>query len=435
MITMKIKLTQDSAGALAAEFLDGLDSISQNNAGNNVVEVVPKGVLFEQGAILQIAFSTSENTDDVNAESIGFTNMYFCSESGTWKYTIKNPNLLRRRGAWLLDLRIVSDYVETVDDSTGDVTGGYYANVSNLKQKLGFKVNATLGNTETGYPTAGDVYQLYLQALDIIKNQLLPDAIRSKLTPFLIQKTDEDGNVWATIVLGAKNPDGDYLASLQSQTVNLQAWKLDENGEKITTAGIAANGNTGAVEIQGKSVGVKIASDSIYFPLGKSGVLALTGEYDEIIEYLKSALVAKYDKAGGTISGDVAIQGSLSVSGTTTTKDTETVQAESNILVTNKNGVDLIDLGGFAVKTDTINAYGIMYDPVGDGVKIGLGSFDENGKFTFLDGEAQFLATRADEIADGNLVKWDAEKRMFVDSGVSLASKADKTDLPEVLRW
>lgn len=156
---------------------------------------------------------------------------------------------------------------------------------------------------------------------------------------------------------------------------------------------------------------------------------------NEFVKHLKSALVAKYDKAGGTISGDVVIQGNLSVAGKTTTQDMETVQAESNILVTNKNGVDLIDLGGFAIKTDTTNAYGIMYDPVGDGVKIGLGTFDENGKFTFLDGEAQFLATRADEIADGNLVQWDAEKRMFVDSGVSLASKADKTDLPEVLRW
>lgn len=125
----------------------------------------------------------------------------------------------------------------------------------------------------------------------------------------------------------------------------------------------------------------------------------------------------KYDKTGGIIEGNVSIQGNLSVAGTTTTQDTETLCVKDNVVVANSNGVKLIEEGGFAIRTDTTNVYGIMYDPVGDGVKIGLGTFDENGKFIFTGGEAQFLATRADEIADGNLPKWNNEKKRFDDSG------------------
>ena len=136
----------------------------------------------------------------------------------------------------------------------------------------------------------------------------------------------------------------------------------------------------------------------------------------------------KFDKDGGIISGHVAIQGNLSISGTTMIKDTETLQVKDNIVVTNSDGIELIEESGFAIKTDTTNAYGIMYDPVGDGVKIGLGGFDEDGKFTYTEGQAQFLATRADHITDGNIPKWDNEKKQFIDSGVGSDEVVKFTD-------
>lgn len=151
----------------------------------------------------------------------------------------------------------------------------------------------------------------------------------------------------------------------------------------------------------------------------------------------------KYDKTGGEITGevianekatfkkDVAIQGNLSVAGTTTTQDTETLKVQDNVIVANSNGATLIENGGFAVKTNLTNAYGIMYDPVGDGVKIGLGYFDENGKFHYNYGEEQFLATRADEIAGGNIPFWDNEKKRFDDSGLPLSNVAKNSDLQQ----
>lgn len=53
-----------------------------------------------------------------------------------------------------------------------------------------------------------------------------------------------------------------------------------------------------------------------------------------------------------------------------------------------------------------------IYDKTDDTLKIGLGSYekDENGNitnFTFGAGQAQSIATRADDISDGALVAWD----------------------------
>jgi hypothetical protein len=134
----------------------------------------------------------------------------------------------------------------------------------------------------------------------------------------------------------------------------------------------------------------------------------------------------KFDKTGGVIGGDVSIQGNFSVSGTTTTKDTETLRVKDNVIVANADGIPLVDNSGFAIKTNETDAYGIMYDPIGDGVKIGLGGFTEGGKFVYNEGEAQFLATRADNITDGNIPKWDNDKKQFVDSGEKIGDYVKK---------
>ena len=155
----------------------------------------------------------------------------------------------------------------------------------------------------------------------------------------------------------------------------------------------------------------------------------IAGEYEvqdvtarNAISVLEGEIAKKLDTAtGGVIGGNVSIQGNLSVSGTTTTKDTETVQVKENVIVANSDGATLVDDSGFAIKTSKTEAYGIMYSPLeepfGKGVKIGLGSFTEDGKFVFDEGEAQFLATRADTLTDRNIPKWDNEKKQFVDSG------------------
>lgn len=138
-------------------------------------------------------------------------------------------------------------------------------------------------------------------------------------------------------------------------------------------------------------------------------------------DVLQSDVDKKLDKTGGTISGNLSVQGNLNVAGTTVTKDTETLLVKDNIVVTNSDKAELLNLSGLAINKNASQTYGIMYDPTTDSVKLGLGSIDETGKFTFSE-NGNPVAVRADSslLVDGHLIKWDATNNRFVDSGKSV---------------
>lgn len=140
-------------------------------------------------------------------------------------------------------------------------------------------------------------------------------------------------------------------------------------------------------------------------------------------------LEKKYDKTGGAITGDVAIQGNLTVSGTTTTEKEKQLLIEDNVIVTNANKIDLKALlSGLAINKNENAVYGIMYDPTDDTVKFGEGMLDENNKFTFKAGEGLPIAIREDskKFTNAHLVKWDATKNSFVDAGIDVTSLSKK---------
>ena len=149
------------------------------------------------------------------------------------------------------------------------------------------------------------------------------------------------------------------------------------------------------------------------------------GENEVTKDYVDSELEKKYDKTGGAITGDVAIQGNLTVSGTTTTEKEKQLLVEDNVIVTNANKIDLKALlSGLAINKNENVVYGIMYDPTDDTVKFGEGTLDENNKFTFKTGEGLPIAIREDstKFTNAHLVKWDAIKNSFVDAGISATS-------------
>lgn len=135
---------------------------------------------------------------------------------------------------------------------------------------------------------------------------------------------------------------------------------------------------------------------------------------------------SKLDKAGGIVSGNLAVQGNLTVLGTTITTETETLAVRDNIIVTNAAKAPIIYYSGFAINTDETSAYGIMYDPTGDGVKIGLGYLNDAGEFYYFEDQAQFLATRADNLPDMSIPMWEANTNRFVPSGVTPAELVAK---------
>lgn len=135
----------------------------------------------------------------------------------------------------------------------------------------------------------------------------------------------------------------------------------------------------------------------------------------------QSNVDAKLDKTGGTISGDLNITGNLEVAGTTITKDAETLLIKDNVIVTNSDKQTLLTLSGLAINKNSNETYGIVYDPTSDSVKLGLGSLDENNRFTFSE-SGNPVAVRSDSslLVDGHLIKWDSNSYCFVDSEKSV---------------
>ena len=121
----------------------------------------------------------------------------------------------------------------------------------------------------------------------------------------------------------------------------------------------------------------------------------------------------------GDSSGNMVVQGDLTVQGTTITTEAESLIVHDNLIVTNSEGTSLTNLSGLAIKTDADNAYGIVYDPTTQSVKLGEGTISAENELTFNEGEGAAVATRADssELTDGHLLQWDATKNTLVDGG------------------
>lgn len=137
-------------------------------------------------------------------------------------------------------------------------------------------------------------------------------------------------------------------------------------------------------------------------------------------------------KAGGTISGNLAITGDLTVSGTTTAETQEQLLVKANVIATNADKVDLKTLlSGLAINKNPAATYGIMYDPADDTVKFGEGTLSADNKFVFKEGEGHPLAIRADSntFVDAHLIRWDATTNSFVDAGVALADISSATNI------
>ena len=154
--------------------------------------------------------------------------------------------------------------------------------------------------------------------------------------------------------------------------------------------------------------------------LSVGGPLQVNGKLTT--DELESLKDATFDK-------NVIVKGDLKVNGTTTTVDTETLKVKDNIIVTNSDKKELIDLSGIAINTNATDTYGIMYNPTSKTVNLGLGKIDENGKFEYNENEGSPLAIRdnSDNFTKDHLVSWDADKKELVDGGL------DKTNVKNLV--
>ena len=167
----------------------------------------------------------------------------------------------------------------------------------------------------------------------------------------------------------------------------------------------------------------KIVSNNLY--------LSFLNFNQENKKYIKAGLDTKYDKTGGVINGEVLITGDLTVNGTQHINNTENLDVKNAMIYSNSDGATLTSNGGLGIKTNSTDVYGIVYEPVGDSVKLGLGKSDAGGKFTFDANEGNPIAVRDDDnkITNNHLLKWNSTNRKLVDSGKSVDDLSTATNL------
>ena len=157
--------------------------------------------------------------------------------------------------------------------------------------------------------------------------------------------------------------------------------------------------------------GLEAALDSIANKIDKNGDQVITG----------SLTIASGDSG----TGNLIVQGDLTVQGTTTTTETESLIVHDNLIVTNSEGAALTNPSGLAIKIDGTNAYGIVYDPTVDqkGIKLLAGTINEQNELVPSSGEDSLIATRANSttFTEDHIAVWNAEKYRFEDGGKTIA--------------
>lgn len=240
------------------------------------------------------------------------------------------------------------------------------------------------------------------------------------VTPITVTKTDETTQSLSIRAKNGTDPDLTKYPTLGGVNV----FEGTNTFNSLAASNLYVGGNTsieGSHTLAFKHVGkttshsVSLSSEgyakneniSITLP-DASGTLALQENVD-----------SKFDKSGGSIGGDVVITGDLTVNGTQHINNTENLNVENAMIYSNAKGATLATNGGIGIKTNSTDVYGIVYDPTSDSVKLGLGTSNASGVFTFSSGEGSPVAIRDESTAltNDHLLKWDSATNKIKDGG------------------
>ena len=152
---------------------------------------------------------------------------------------------------------------------------------------------------------------------------------------------------------------------------------------------------------------------------GRAKVQSAPIDNDDVVRKLE--LDRKFDKAGGTVTGNMVVGGNFTVQGKTTTVDSETLRVADKLIEVGKgNTAPLTSPAGLITpKYDGTNNGGIVYDHTGTAY-VGDITLDSNGNVDVNNSDLQPIATRNATITNGNLVKWDSTNHKLVDAGRSV---------------
>lgn len=125
----------------------------------------------------------------------------------------------------------------------------------------------------------------------------------------------------------------------------------------------------------------------------------------------------KLDKAGGIITGDLTIGGNVTVNGTTTTVNSNTLTVKDKLIeVAKDNTTTLTSPAGIIVPKYNGIDYGALVIDSDGNAKVGDVKLTAGGDIDVNNSDLQTLATRTN-LVDGNLVQYYGTKQTLVDSG------------------
>lgn len=146
-----------------------------------------------------------------------------------------------------------------------------------------------------------------------------------------------------------------------------------------------------------------------------------------IAEEIAKDLDTKLNTSGGTITGDLIINGDLTIKGTEILENIENLNVKNPMIYANADKATLLDNGGLGINVNSTDTYGIVYNPTTNSVELGLGKADANGKFTFNANEGNPVAIRSNDnkLTDKHLIAWNSTDRKLVDSGKTVDDFVD----------
>ena len=212
-----------------------------------------------------------------------------------------------------------------------------------VENKVANIVVDTQSNGQSSNPVANSLFTAQITALG------------TTLSSHANNKTNPHNVTAAQIGLGNVNTE---LAAVEG---DISAHKKDTDNPHNVTATQIGLGNVDNTSDMDKPVStaqaasIKVAKDDITAhknnksnphmvtaaQVGLGNVNNTSDANKPVSTAQKAALDKKIDKTGGTFSGNVAIQGNLTVSGTTTTESEKQLAVKENVIVTNADKLNL----------------------------------------------------------------------------------------------
>ena len=158
---------------------------------------------------------------------------------------------------------------------------------------------------------------------------------------------------------------------------------------------------------------------------GRAKVQTAPKDNDDVVRKLE--LDRKFDKAGGTVTGDMVVGGNFTVQGRTTTVDSETLRVTDKLIEVGKgNAAPLTSPAGLITpKYDGTNNGGIVYDHTGTAY-VGDIVLDENGNIDVAKSNLQPISTRENAVdwEDKHVAVWDKGNQRLADGDAALSADA-----------